>query len=611
MDLEGARKRAVLRGLEAGGALSPPAAAIVGTRAFRSRWVVAACVTLLGFSVVCGLYRSPPALPLITAAVYSGSLRHQLLAGDGWVWQRQQRTGDDEKLQRRQQQRLIDDGLPQQRRQQPPVDGDVASNGFSGVPPRDKYLGGLLAAGFDERSCLSRYYSGVYRKPSPYKPSRYLVQKLRTYEERHRRCAPHTAAYNRTLPFLKAGASVPEEEVECKYALWTPWSGLGNRILTLASTFLYALLTDRVLLIDPGKDMPGLFCEPFRDTTWLLPPGFPISDFEAFYRSHPQSYANLLKSEKISNDGARGKAPPPFVYIHLGDDYQTEDMYFFCEKDQAVLRKVPWLFLRSDLYFVPGLFLNQEFEPELSRMFPEKETVFHHLGRYLFHPTNKVWGMITTYYRAYMAAAGERLGIQIRVFSAEDSPFELVSEQVINCTLKEKLLPEVDGDASIIDSMTDDPKMTKTVLITSLHSGYAEKVKDMYWEHPAAGGVVVSVHQPTHEERQQTDDAGHDAKAWAEMNLLSLADVLVTSAWSTFGYVAQGLGGIRPWVLFRAVKGVMPDPICEREASLEPCYHAPTTYVCREKKDGDNGNVVHFITRCRDATSGIKLVDRR
>ncbi|CAK9136122.1 unnamed protein product [Ilex paraguariensis] len=36
---------------------------------------------------------------------------------------------------------------------------------------KDKLLGGLLAAGFDEESCLSRYQSALYRKTSSHKPS--------------------------------------------------------------------------------------------------------------------------------------------------------------------------------------------------------------------------------------------------------------------------------------------------------------------------------------------------------------------------------------------------------------------------------------------------------
>src|SRR5688572_4369603 len=63
----------------------------------------------------------------------------------------------------------------------------------------DKLLGGLLASGFDEASCFSRYQSFMYRKASPFKPSSYLLSKLRNYEELHRRCGPGTQPYNEAL----------------------------------------------------------------------------------------------------------------------------------------------------------------------------------------------------------------------------------------------------------------------------------------------------------------------------------------------------------------------------------------------------------------------------
>ncbi|MQM11893.1 hypothetical protein Taro_044803 [Colocasia esculenta] len=178
-----------------------------------------------------------------------------------------------------------------------------------------------------------------------------------------------------------------------------------------------------------------------------------------------------------------------------------------------------------------------------------------------------------------MAIARERLGIQIRVFNSKDAPFDVVSKQVINCTLQEELLPKLDANAR-----AGDPTKMKSVLLTSLYSGYFDKIKDMYWEHQAVGGVVLSMHQPTHEERQQTDKKSHDLKSWAEMNLLSLADVLVTSAWSTFGYTGQGLGGITPWILLRPKKGEMPEPACVRDISMEPCFLTPPSYVCREEE---------------------------
>ncbi|MQM20273.1 hypothetical protein Taro_053291 [Colocasia esculenta] len=574
MDVEAGEKR---RKVGDGKALPQPAWPWE-TRAFRTVWLVIACMAFPMLAFVSGVYKPP--LVLIVGGYQGSSVQKQQ--------------------------------SPRQPQPPPqfPLDDDDQQTIFYGVSdePRDKYLGGLLAAGFDEDTCQSRYQSTMYRKPSPHKPSLYLLQKLRNYEQRHRRCAPYTAGYNSTLPFLNGGPA-PEKETECKYVLWWPWSGLGNRILSLTSAFLYALLNDRVLLIDRGKDMSGLFCEPFPDTTWLLPPDFPITSFR-FGGSDPLRYGALLSNKNISIDGTDGRPPPSLVYLHLPHYFDTDDMHFFCEPDQAVLKKVPWLLFSTNNYVVPGFFLNQEFEPELSRMFPEKETVFHHLGRYLFHPSNDVWGMITRYYRSYLAMARERVGIQIRVFSSKDAPFEVVSEQIINCTLKEGILPEVDGTTLTSGASAADPTKTKAVLITSLYSGYFEKLKDMYWEHPVAGGVTVSVHQPTHEERQQTDKESHDLKAWAEMYLLSLADVLVTSAQSTFGYVGQGLGGIRPWILVKPQKGMMPEPTCVREVSMEPCFHSPTTYICREKKNGDNANVVPFVTHCRDVSWGLKLVDR-
>ncbi|MCI06319.1 galactoside 2-alpha-L-fucosyltransferase-like protein, partial [Trifolium medium] len=129
----------------------------------------------------------------------------------------------------------------------------------------DKLLGGLLSDGFDEKSCLSRYQSVMFHKGLSGKPSSYLISKLKKYEARHKQCGPYTESYNKTVKELGSGQF--SDSSDCKYVVWISFSGLGNRILTLASAFLYALLTDRVLLVDPGVDMTDLFCEPFPDAS--------------------------------------------------------------------------------------------------------------------------------------------------------------------------------------------------------------------------------------------------------------------------------------------------------------------------------------------------------
>ena len=429
------------------------------------------------------------------------------------------------------------------------------------------------------------------------------MRKLRDYEERHRRCGPHTQGYNKTLQLLHGdlAARAAHQKNECKYVLYSPYSGLGNRIVSLTSSFLYALLTGRVLLIDRGKDFSKLFCEPFPNTSWLIPLDFPIKNFE-FDSGHPLSYASLVKNHKSTI-----RDMPSFVYAHLVSDYGPEDARFFFEEDQRALKAVPWLLIRSEVYFSPAFFLNEDFEPELARMFPDTEAVFHHLVRYLFQPSNKVWGIITRYYKAYLAVGEETLSIQIRNFEHVISPFEIVARQMISCTIREKLLPEVElGEAQVGHRRWK----IKNVLVTALYSGYADKIRRVYWDHPTRGGVILSVHQPSHEEKQLLDDEDHDIRAWAEMNLLSFSDVLVTSAWSTFGYVGQGLGGLKPWVMLRLKSHALPDPSCLRDISMEPCFHKPPEYLLEKKMAGNRGKVAHYVNYCLDAEGGLKILDR-
>lgn len=470
--------------------------------------------------------------------------------------------------------------------------------------PKDKLLGGLLAAGFDEPSCLSRYQSASYRKETPHKPSSYLISKLRSYEALHKRCGPHTESYKKTLEALKSGHYTGSSD--CNYVVWISFSGLGNRILTLVSAFLYALLTNRVLLVDPGVDMPDLFCEPFPEVSWFLPANFDLKNqFSSLDQKSPHCYGKMLKNNSISNLGVHGV--PSYVYLHLVHDYDKQDKLFFCEQDQTFLQKTPWLIMKSDNYFVPSLFLIPSFEQELSKLFPNKETVFHFLGRYLLHPTNTVWGLITRYYKAYLVNADERIGVQIRVFDTGTGPFQHVLDQILACTIKENLLPEINKQESF--SIPSGTPKSKAVLMTSLSSGYFEKVRDMYWEHPTVTGEVIGIYQPSHEEYQQTEKQMHNRKALAEMYLLSLTDVLVTSSWSTFGYVAQSLAGLRPWILYKPENQTAPDPPCRRAMSMEPCFHAPPFYDCKAKTGIDTGALVPHVRHCEDMSWGLKLVN--
>ncbi|XP_027344835.1 probable fucosyltransferase 7 [Abrus precatorius] len=462
----------------------------------------------------------------------------------------------------------------------------------------DKLLDGLLASGFDETSCLSRVQSHLYHKASPHKPSPYLISKLRNYEEIHRKCGPYGRAYDRSMIEIVRSKNSGVKEM-CKYIIWTPVNGLGNQMISMAATFLYAVLTDRVLLVKFGKDKHGLFCEPFINSTWILPE-------KSHFRNekHIEKYQIMLEKDSANNSKEH---LPSTLFINLQHTRSDPEKLFHCDHSQDLLHKVPLLILRSDQYFVPSLFMNPFFNQEITKIFPEKDTVFHHLGRYLFHPSNDAWKLISNFYEAHLAEANERVGIQIRVFNPVSTPQQTVMDLVLNCTMKHKLLPEVSSQTS--SPSTGKNKTVKAVLVASLYPEYGENLRTMYLEKPTVTGEIVQVYQPSHEEHQKFNDNKHNMKAWVDMYLLSLSDVLVTTSLSTFGYVAQGLGHLKPWLLYKLVNNKTHFPSCERDFSMDPCYHTPPKHYCNGKPIKDYVSSFLYLRKCKDYHFGVKLVN--
>ncbi|XP_050206821.1 galactoside 2-alpha-L-fucosyltransferase-like isoform X2 [Mercurialis annua] len=468
-------------------------------------------------------------------------------------------------------------------------------------PDRDVLLGGLLASGFDQESCLSRYQSVLYRKPSTKIPSSYLISKLRNYEKLHKKCEPYSESYNRTIKIL--GSKNISGPTECNYMVWTAQEGLGNRILSITSAFLYSLITNRVLLVEFYPDMMDLFCEPILNSTWLLPEDFP-NEFR--WSKNRPTFGNLMRSNVIN---ATTEFPPSELFIYIASRLDFFDLLIYCEENHVLLlQKVPWLFLKSDEYFLPSFFLMSNFREDLDMMFPDKESVFHHLGRYLFHPSNKAWGLITRFYDSYLATAEELLAIQVRVFKPKSNPFDKLMDQILACTSQENLLPEIDKNKLIKSSNPSKNRTSKAILIASLYTKFSENITNMYWTFPTKKGELISVYQPSHEGSQHFGDNVHNMKAWVEMNLLSFSNVLVTSSGSTFGYVAQGFAGLRPWVLTRPENWNTSEPACRVGVSVEPCLHIPPSYDCKAEKNADMGEIVSYVKHCDDLPSGLKLV---
>jgi len=110
----------------------------------------------------------------------------------------------------------------------------IAGSGNTSSSPvnahHDLLLGGLLSPDFDAATCLSRYEASKrWKTPPPFPVSPYLVQKLRQYESNHRRCGPGTANYREAMAQLTSGRN--GDRAECRYVVWFPIQGMGNRML--------------------------------------------------------------------------------------------------------------------------------------------------------------------------------------------------------------------------------------------------------------------------------------------------------------------------------------------------------------------------------------------
>ncbi|KAL1216759.1 Fucosyltransferase 3 [Cardamine amara subsp. amara] len=408
-----------------------------------------------------------------------------------------------------------------------------------GLSEKKEQLDDVLVHGFDKESCLSKYEASLYRKELPFKQSSYLDYRLKKYEDLHRR-----------------------------YVIWLNSNDeLGNRMLSLASAFLYALLTNRVLLVEPGVDMADLFCEPFPNTSWFLPLEFPLK--------------SQFNGQSLLHDSGNSL----FAYRHVVRDSSDQQKLFFCDESQVLLEETQWLILKTDSFFLPSLFSTSSFEQELEKIFPEKEMAFYFLGQYLFHPTNVVWGLITRYYHAYLARAEQKIGIYIGVSESGNDQFQHLVDQILACGTKHKLLPEVEKQRHLPSSQVLNRK-SKAVFISSASPGYFESIRDVYWENPTVTGEIISVHKPSHKEFQKTQRNMESRRAWAEIYLLSCTDVLVgTSLWSSVMDVAHGLGGLKPWVLNKAENGTAYEPYCVRARSMEPCSQTTLFHSCKVKDE--------------------------
>ncbi|CAI5532695.1 unnamed protein product, partial [Closterium sp. Naga37s-1] len=460
-----------------------------------------------------------------------------------------------------------------------------------------------------------------------------LFERIQRYTKTHAACtaavADWPAFFNDPAQGLSSSSGAADAAADCKYLLWLEptFNGLGNQLLSLVSAFIYALLTDRTLLISPAAFNARLLCNPFPHSSWR-PSSLSSEDFDlmaAVARNHMVGrmvgmddgargvfiislMAAVARNHMVGrmvgmDDGARGgdeeQRHPNAAFSDLSCRANVSDLAFYCPKVQKQISAIRFLGLDTEEYILPALYLVPEFDAELERLVPDRLPLMH-VGRYLLHPANYLWEEITRAFRAYLAPYQHRVGIQIRDFTTETADEPQVIQRTMQCAVNiSKGLPPLMEHARWKSIMNEEVAPTAVeqqwldqardkaydssssprsigVLVASLKRSYQDAIRDAYVEGVPLGGHDVAVTSLSHESGQTYGEERQLELALKEMWLLSMCDLLLVSDSSTFGYMAAGLAGVSPFSL-NIVRRMGADwdvngrPACE-VTTPEPCY---------------------------------------
>lgn len=455
-------------------------------------------------------------------------------------------------------------------------DRDEASISKSNVPP-------------PQRKCRFESEGGhqFHRYASPASPQLQTV--MDRYMAMHSRCT--ALEFDNITNIFNSGA-VPR----CRYMIWgVEWYGLGNRLLSLTSAFIYAILSQRVLLID-YPEWSSLFCDPLQGHSPTL-----ISPKRPLKRNLGVPYVRFRDAG--CGFQKRNKEPKycDTTILNLMMSQSSpinENEFHVCPSGVSRARNVPFISIKeANQYFAVGFFLNPALAPVLDVLFPERNP-FHVLSKYLFSPSDQVWDRVRHYLGSTLSPANRRIGVQLREFSnGYTEAFDLNIPLCIG--RKAGFVPA--GLRKTKKMHTDD---YLSVYVATLAQGHIPKLNRTLALLGNQTGKIFKVasQQVTQEENH---DASHQQEALVDMWVLSLSDVLLTSKMSTFGYVAQGLGGLVPYFI-----QYFEDQMCQTGIGTDPCYHyARNEVVCDVEKVSAREllNQSQSVKHCPDFKGGWQL----
>ncbi|KAH9565015.1 hypothetical protein CY35_04G055300 [Sphagnum magellanicum] len=442
---------------------------------------------------------------------------------------------------------------------------------------------------------------------------------FREYEILHRTCTTKVQ-----LNISHSDLHERDTTSGCDYLVCEPLvnAGLGNRILVAASCMIYAVLTQRVLLLPSSSLVAEVTCEPFEGSSWKMNEGsigLPVvpkfwASTDQFLSAVDSSMGRSVLKDTVTLNRA--------IELHA-TDFTAEmpihpEKRFFCSTEQNYLRGVTWLHLTGNNYFLPKLFVIPIFRTALEALFPTR-MVLTHMLRYSILPGDTVWQRVEQVHTMQPNRTDRRLGVQIPT----DQQFEethLIEALIKQCALDNGMLPQHGlaasglntslqstnySSISAVQSVIESPGTVNrtTVFIASPYNNFEVSLRSDYLRNPPANGENVTVVQLSNRLKQTLNSArDEDEQALTEIILLSLCDDIIVIPISELGDVAKAYGALLPWV----IETQSIDVGCLRGPTVDACYSTPSRYLSCPYDDPElhGRSVVDVVPYLKDCFPG-------
>lgn len=227
---------------------------------------------------------------------------------------------------------------------------------------------------------------------------------------------------------------------QANYVVFDAVNGLGNRVLGFLAVTTYALVTDRVLLINwqPGDNHAARFEDLFVPLS-SMDNQLPWSSQYSLAR-----LASLIKNRWINGiewqkKSSRIPKDSSFYFDQqiLCNEGANNDQSWLVKMKFVVInffvRHVRWV--RTDQYFVPLLTRNQRWREDFRNLFPHGQ-IFAELSKRLLQPVPEVQSIIQSFQKKYdFTKTNVTIGVHMRSWSSRltdnTEPFQRCVNHVI------------------------------------------------------------------------------------------------------------------------------------------------------------------------------------